>query len=164
MPPLLRNTLVALRLALVSANLLVLPLALLHELLQSSIVVLGDRLGCHLDSAVTVGSLDLGSNLLNSGLEHLDAEVLVQALAGQDVQWGSHQLDLDLALGGVVRLGSAERLLDGVDTIVAKAGDLDIGADLCGVRGELLADVLLKLLLHGFAGELDLGPDIGVSR
>jgi hypothetical protein len=31
------------------------------------------------------------------------------------------------------------------------------------VGGELLADVLLQLLLHGLAGELDLVPDVGVT-
>jgi hypothetical protein len=31
------------------------------------------------------------------------------------------------------------------------------------VRGELLADVLLQLLLDGLAGELDLVPDVGVT-
>ena len=150
--------------AFVSADLLVLPLALLHEFLKSSVVVLGDSLGGHLDGAVTVGRLDLRRNLLNRGLQLLDTEVLVQALAGQNIQRRSHQLDLDLALRGVVRLRGTEGFLDSVDAIVAKAGNLDIGTDLGGVGGELAADVLLELLLDGFAGERDIFPDGGVSK
>lgn len=161
---LLGNTLVALRLALVSADLLVLPLALLHEFLKGSVVVLGDRLGGHLDSAVSVGTFDLCSDLLNRCLQHLDTEVFVQTLTSQHVERGSHQSDLDLVLGGVVRLGGPESILDGVDTIVSEASDLNIGTDLSRVGSELLADVLLELLLHGFAWEFDLVPDLRVPR
>lgn len=126
--------------------------------------MLGDSLGGHLDGAVTVGRLDLRRNLLNRGLQLLDTEVLVQALAGQNIQRRSHQLDLDLALRGVVRLRGTEGFLDSVDAIVAKAGNLDIGTDLGRVGSELLADVLLKLLLRGFAWELDLLPYVRVSE
>jgi hypothetical protein len=160
---LLGNTLVALGIVLVTADLHVLPLALVHELLENGIIVLGDGLGRHLDGAVTTGLLDIGGDVLNSSLQHLDTLVLVQRLVGQDVKRRSNQLDLDLVLGGVVGLGGAESLLDGVDTLVAEAGDLDIGTDLGRVRGELLADVLLQLLLDGLAGELDLVPDVGVA-
>lgn len=148
---------------LVSADLLVLPLTLLHEFLEHGIIVLGDSLGRHLDDAVAVGPLDLGSNLLNGRLQHLDTQVLVEALAGQDVQWGSHQLDLDLVLGGVVGLGGAQSVLDGVDSIVTEAGDFDVGTDLGRVGGKLFADVQLQLLLHGFGGELGVVPDFGVA-
>lgn len=160
---LLGNIGVALRVILVSADLLVLPLTLLHELGENGVVVLGDGLGRHLDGAVTVGVLDLRCDLLDRGLQHSDTQVLVQALAGQDVQRRSHKLDLDLVLGGVVRLGSAKGLLDGVDSIVTEAGDFDIGTDLSRVGGKFLADVVLELLLHGCGGELDIVPDIGVA-
>jgi len=160
---LLRNIGVALRVVFVSANLLVLPLALLHKLSEDGVVVLGDGLGRHLDGAVTVGLLDLRRDLLNRRLQHLNTQALVQALAGQYVQRRSHQLDLDLVVGGVVGLGSTESLLDGIDSIVTEAGDFDIGTDLSRVGSEPLGDVLLELLLYGFGGELDVVPDIGVA-
>jgi hypothetical protein len=85
-------------------------------------------------------------------------------LTGQDVQGRSNQLDLDLVLGGVVGLGGTEGILDGIDSVVTEAGNLDIGTDLGGVGSELAADVLLELLLDGLAGERDIVPDGGVSR
>lgn len=148
---------------LVTADLLVLPLALLHKLGENCIVVLGDSLGSHLHSAVTTGGLDVRADLLNRGLQHLNTQSLVKTLAGQDIEGRSHELDLDLILGGVVGLGSTQGGLDGVDSIVAKASDLDIGTDLGGVGGKLLANVKLKLLLHGFAVKLGVIPDIGVA-
>lgn len=161
---LLGNTLIALGIILITADLHVLPLTLVHELLENGIIVLGDGLGRHLDGAVTTGLLDLGGDVLDGNLKHLDTLVLVQRLVGEDVEGRSDQLDLDLVLGGVVGLGGAESLLDGVDTLVAEAGNLDIGTDLGRVGSELLADVLLQLLLHGLAGELDLVPDVGVTE
>lgn len=125
----------------IAADLLVLPLPLLHEFLENGIVVLSDSLGCHLDDAVAVGLLDVGCDSLNPGFQHLDTNVLVQALTGQDIQRRSHQLDLDLVVGGVLALGGAECFLDGVDSFVAETSDLDVGTDLGGVGGELLADV-----------------------
>lgn len=148
---------------LITANLLVLPLAFLHEFSKNRIIVLGDSLGGHLDGAVTAGSLDVRTNLLNRGLQHLDTDSLVQTLAGEDIEGRSHKSDLDLVLGGVVGLGGAQGGLDGVDSIVAEASDLDIGTDLGGVGSELLADVKLKLVLHGVAVELGVIPDIGVT-
>lgn len=160
---LLGNIGVAVRVILVSADLLVLTLALLHELGEDGVIVLGDGLGCHLHGAVAVGFLDVGRDLLNRGLQHLDTKGLVQALAGQDVQRRGHKLDLDLVLGGVVGLGGTEGRLDGVNSVIAEAGDFDIGTDLSGVGGKLLANVILELLLHGLRGELDIVPDIGVA-
>ena len=160
---LLRNSLIAVRLALVTADLHVLPLTLVHKFLENGIVVLGDSLGRHLDTAVTTGLLDLGSNLLDRDLQHLNALVLVQALVGQDVEGRSHQLDLNLVLGSVVGFGSTQSFLHGVDSIVTEAGNLDIGTNLSRMGSELLADVLLQLLLDGGAGELDVVPNVGVT-
>lgn len=161
---LLGNTLVALGIVLITAHLHVLPLALVHELLQDGIVVLSDSLGRHLDGAATTGLLNPGGDVLDGSLQHLDTLVLVQRLVGQDVERRSNQLDLDLVLRGVVGLSGAESILDSVDSLVAEAGNLDIGTDLGGVRSELFADILLQLLLHGLAGEFDLVPDIGVTE
>jgi hypothetical protein len=85
-------------------------------------------------------------------------------LTGQDIEGRGDQLDLDLVFGGVVGLGGTEGILDGIDSVVTEAGNLDIGTDLGGVGGELAADVLLELLLDGFAGERDIFPDGGVSK
>lgn len=126
--------------------------------------MLGDGLGCHLHGAVTAIGLDTLSDLHDSLLQHLDAVLLVQTLTGQDVEGRSDQLDLDLVLGGVVGLSGTEGIFDGIDSVITKAGNLDIGTDLGGVGGELAADVLLELLLDGFAGERDIFPDRGVSK
>ena len=82
---LLGNTLVTLGLALVSADLRVFTLTLIHEFLEDGIIVLGDGLRCHLGDADTSRSLDSGLNALNGLLEHFDTNGLIQALAGQDV-------------------------------------------------------------------------------
>lgn len=149
---------------LVAADFLVLPLALLHKFRENSIVVLSDSLRGHLHGAVTAGGLDVRGDLLDRCLQRLDTQGLVKTLAGQDVEGGSHELDLDLVLLGVVGLGSTQGSLNGVDSIVAEAGDLDIGTDLGGVGGQLLTDVQLKLLLDGLAVELGVIPDIGVAE
>jgi len=52
------NTLVALAVVLVTTDFLVLPLLLVHKSLKLCIVVLRDRLGCHLDSAHAASSAD----------------------------------------------------------------------------------------------------------
>ena len=52
------NTLVTLTVVLVTADFLVLPLLLVHESLELSVIVLRDCLGCHLDSAHAAGSAD----------------------------------------------------------------------------------------------------------
>jgi len=74
-----------------------------------------------------------------------------------------NQPALDLGLGRVAGLGRAQSGLDGVDALVAEAGDLDVGADLGRLGRELLADVGLELLGVSFARELDVGPDVGVA-
>ena len=148
---------------LITANLLVLTLALLHELSENCIIVLSDSLGRHLHGAVTAGSLDARSDLLNCNLKHLNTHGLVQTLAGQDIKGRSYQLDLDLVLGGVVGLGNTEGSLDSVDSIITEAGHLNIGTNLGGVGSELLADIKLKLLLDSVAVELCVIPDIGVA-
>jgi hypothetical protein len=52
------NALVTLAVVLVTADFLVLPLLLVHESLELSVVVLRDGLGCHLDSAHATSSAD----------------------------------------------------------------------------------------------------------
>jgi hypothetical protein len=84
-------------------------------------------------------------------------------LAGQNVQRRSNKLDLDLALGGVLGLGGAKGVFDSIDSLITKAGNLDIGTDLSGVGSELAADVQLELVLDGVARECDLIPNGGVS-
>lgn len=160
---LLRNTLITFR-VFISADLGVLTLALLHKLLEDRIVVLSDGLGCHLHGAATAVRLDTLFDFHNSRLEQLNAEGLVETLAGQDVERRSHQSDLDLVLGGVVGLSGTEGILDGIDSIVAEAGNLDIGTDLGRMGGQLAADVLLQLALDGIAREGDLIPDVGVPE
>lgn len=125
--------------------------------------MLGNSLGCHLHGAGTAVRLDPLFDLHNSRLQHLDAVVLIKTLAGQNVERGSHQLDLDLVLRGVVGLGGTEGILDSIDSIVTEAGDLDISTDLGGVGSKLAADVLLQLLLDSLVGESDIVPNVGVS-
>jgi len=68
-----------------------------------------------------------------------------------------------LRLGRVAGLGGAQSSLDGVDALVAEAGNLDIGADLGRLRCELLANVRLELFGISLARELDIGPDVRVG-
>jgi hypothetical protein len=65
--------------------------------------------------------------------------------------------------GSVAGLGSAQSTLDGVDAVVAEAGDLNIGPDLGRLRRQPLANVRLELLGDRLARELDVVPDIGVA-
>jgi hypothetical protein len=62
------TALVTRALVLITADFLVLPLTLLHECCQFSVVVLSNGLGCHLDLAVTArfgnAFLDVGDGLL----------------------------------------------------------------------------------------------------
>lgn len=124
--------------------------------------MLSDGLGCHLHGAATAIRLDTLFDFHNGLLKQLDTEGLVETLAGQDVERRSHQSDLDLVLRGVVGLSGTEGILDGIDSIVTEAGNLDIGTDLGGVGGQLAVDVLLQLTLDGIAREGDLVPDVGV--
>ena len=89
--------------------------------------------------------------------------VLVETVVREDVQRGRHELDLDLGLRCVVRFGGAQGVLDGVDALVSEAGDLDVGADLGGVGGELLADVGEELVFYDLARKGDALPDSGVT-
>lgn len=79
------------------------------------------------------------------------------------IEGGRNQPALDLGLLGVASLGGAESRLDGVDALVAEAGDLDVGTDLGGLGGQPLADVRLDLLGNSVARELDVIPDVGVA-
>lgn len=92
--------------ALVTADFRVLPLTLLHECLELGIVRLGDGLGLHLDVELSACALDACSDVDDGLLEQCDTHALVQALAGEDVQRWGHQLDLDLVVGCVARLGA----------------------------------------------------------
>lgn len=135
------NDAVVVALVFVSADFLVLALAFVHEGLELGIVVLGDGLGCHLDRAGTAGSSDGLGNLLDGLFEHSDTNGLVKSLRGEDVKRGRDELDLDLGVVGVAGLGLAQGGLDGVDSFVAEAGDFDVGADLCGLGCQTLANV-----------------------
>jgi hypothetical protein len=77
--------LIACALVLVATDLLVLALALLHERRQLCIVVLGDRLGCHLDLAVTAGLCYALLDVCDGLLKALYAKILVETLRGEDV-------------------------------------------------------------------------------
>lgn len=44
-------------------------------------------------------------------------------VTGHTVEGRRHQLDLDLVVGGVLGLGGAQGLLDGVDALVPEASD-----------------------------------------
>lgn len=158
------NTLVTLGLALVSADLCVFTLTLVHKLLEGGIVVLGDGLRRHLRDADTSRSLDSALNALNGLLEHLDTRGLIQALAGQDVQWRSNQLNLDLVFDGVVGFRGTERFLDSVDSIVAEASNFNVGTDLGGVRRKLLADIVHQLPPDSIARELNVVPQFRVPK
>lgn len=125
--------------------------------------MLSDGLRCHLHGAVTAVRLDALCDSHNGVLQSLDTSSLIQTLAGQNVQRRSNKLDLDLALGGVLGLGGAKGVFDSIDSLITKAGNLDIGTDLSGVGSELAADVQLELVLDGVARECDLIPNGGVS-
>lgn len=64
----------------ISADLLVLALALLHKLPQNCIILLGDSLGCHLHSTGAAILLDGLGDSLNSILKSFDTSGLVQTL------------------------------------------------------------------------------------
>lgn len=71
--------------ALVTADLGVLTLTLLHESLELSIIRLGDGLGLHLDHKVPTSSLDAGLHVLDGLLKAGNTGVLVQAGVGETV-------------------------------------------------------------------------------
>ena len=79
--------LVARALILVTADLLVLTLALLHERCKLSIIVLGNGTGCHLDLAVTASFCDARLDVFDSLLESGDTGALVKALGGEDYDY-----------------------------------------------------------------------------
>ena len=92
---------------LITADLGVLPLTLLHKCLELGIIGLGDGLGLHFDVELAACALDARSDVDDGLLERCDTRTLVQALAGKNVQRRGHQLDLDLVLGCVARLGAS---------------------------------------------------------
>lgn len=91
---------------LVAADFSVLPFALLHEGLKFGVVALGNCLGLHLDHEPAACRIDARPDVDNGLLKSSDALVLVQGLAGKDIQRWRNQLDLDLVLGSVSGLGA----------------------------------------------------------
>lgn len=79
------------------------------------------------------------------------------------IERGRNQPALDLGVFGVASLGGAQGSLDGVDALVAEAGDLDVGTDLGGLGSQPLANVRLEFLGNSIARELDVIPHIGVA-
>lgn len=131
--------------------------------MQLGVIALGDSLGLHLDCQVAAGALNAFADVDNRVLQALNADRLIQAGARQNIQRGRYQLDLDLGIGGVAGLGGAQGSLNGVDALVAEAGDLDIGTDLGGLGSETLADISLEFLGDGLAGEGNVVPNLGVA-
>ena len=159
----IRDVVVALAHTLISADLGILTLPLLHKCLQLSVVALSNSLGLHLDRQVATGSLNVFANVHNGLLQALNTNRLIQAGARQNVERRRYQLNLDLVVGGVASFSSAQGSLDGVDALVAKAGDFDIGTDLGGLGSKALSDVRLQLFSNRLAGESDVVPDFGVA-
>lgn len=137
----LRDVVVAVGNTLITADFGVLALTLLHQGLQLSVVTLRHGLGLHLHDQVAASPLDARADVDDGLLQPADTRALVYAGVGEDVERRRDQLDLDLCLLSVLLLGLAKRGLDGVDTLVSKARDLDIGSDLGGLGCEALADV-----------------------
>lgn len=159
----LRNVVVTLAHALITANLGIFALLLLHEGLELGIITLGNGLGLHLDRQIAAGGLNGFANVDNGLLQALNTNSLVQAGAGQNVQGWRDELNLDLGLLCVARLGSAQGRLYGVDTLIAEASNLNIGTDLGWLRGKALANVRLELVCDRLAGEGNVLPDLGVA-
>ena len=68
-----------------------------------------------------------------------------------------------MVVGRVLLLGFAESGFDGVDAVVAEAGDFYVGADFRGLGGKALADIGMELFFDDFVGEGDFVPDFWVS-
>jgi hypothetical protein len=88
---------------------------------------------------------------------------MCRGLGHLHVERRRHQAALDLGIGRVTGLGGAQGRLDGINAVVAEAGDLDVGANLGRLGSELLANVRLELFSNGLAGELDVLPNIGIA-
>lgn len=160
----LRNVVVAFTDALVSADLGVLALSLLHQCLQLGIIRVRDSLRLHLDVQLTTGSLDALADVDDGLLQSCDTEVLVQTGVRQDIERWRYKPNLHLVVFGVPRLGRSQRGLDGVDPLIFEAGDLNIRTNLGGLGRQALSDVRLELLGNRFAGECDVIPDVGVPN
>lgn len=159
----LRDVVVTVADTLVAANFSVLTLSLLHQSLQLSVIALGDGLGLHLDGEVTTGSLNGGTDVDNGLLQASDALRLVSARAGKHIQRRRNKSDLDLHALCVLGLGGSQRSLDSIDTLIAEAGNFDVGTDLGRLRGESLADVQLQLVVDDLVRECDLLPHLRVA-
>lgn len=159
----LRDVVVTVADTLVTANFSVLTLSLLHQCLQLGVIALRNGLGLHLDGKVATGSLN-GSPDVDDGLfQTSDTLGLISACASKHIQRRRNKSDLDLHALCVLGLGGSERGLDSIDTLIAEAGDFDVGTDLGGLRGESLADVQLQLVVDDLVRECDLLPHLGVA-
>ena len=78
-----RDVFITLAETLITADLGILPLALLHERLELSIVRLGNRLRLHLDDQLTTRLLDARPNVDNGLLQSCNAKALVEACVGK---------------------------------------------------------------------------------
>lgn len=157
------DVLVAVAHTLVTTDFGVLAFALLHESLKLGVIALGNGLGLHSHCEVATGFLNVLLDPHDSLLQALDAEVLVEAGVCENVKRWGHKSDLDLHFLGVIGLSGAESSLDSVDTLVAVACDVNVGADLGRLRCESLADVELDLIGNRLAGKGDIVPDFGVT-
>lgn len=157
------------RLVLVSRDLGVLPLCLLHETGESVVLDGGDGLGlkhrtaikftvdCQLSEAirctsyyyathphgnvdVTIELLNLLSDLAQSLLHQLDRRVLIRTSRAHHIERRSDQSDLDGYLFGGQGLPSTESGLDTVDTLVRVTSEFEIRSDLDGLGGESSGD------------------------
>jgi hypothetical protein len=91
----------------------------------------------------------------------LQALLLVQRHAGHHVHGRGDELDAHGAVCRTALLSLAERGLDGVDALVGEAGDLDVGADLDGLRGQAALDVGQQVVLD-LLGDVQVGEYVGV--
>jgi len=87
--------------------------------------------------------LDGGDGLL----ERLDTLRLVEGVGSDNVHGRGIELDLDRELFGAALEALAQALLDGLDTLVCEARDLEVGAQADGLRRQTALDVLDQLVL-----------------
>ena len=81
--------------------------------------------------------LDGGDGLL----ERLDTLRLVEGVGSDNVHGRGIELDLDRELFGAALEALAQALLDGLDTLVCEARDLEVGAQADGLRRQTALDV-----------------------
>lgn len=142
------NISITIRLTLITTDLLILTRSLLHESLQLSIVVLGDRFGFHLHCTAAVCCLDVFADVDDCLLQSCNTDMLLQTSRCQASQINQHfrrkrysekylhvkrranKLNLDNVIWGVFGLSSAKCSLDGIDSFVTETSDFHISTDL----------------------------------